>query len=221
MTGILIIHGFAGTRHEVKPLYDSLAEKGYIVSMPCLSGHELSLKKLAISKRHEWIKSAEEAYLELSEKCDNIIVIGFSMGGLIAVQLYKKHKFSNLITINTPIYYWDIKRIVKNMFSDFKTYSKKYFTVSTNKPIRSLLQFQRLLSETKPFFKDIDCNCLVIQTQDDDTVHAKSAEYIYKHISGDKSIFKPSLGGHFVFISDNKTEVIEKIEIFIKNESCQ
>ena len=216
MVGILLVHGFAGTREEIKPLYDFLCDKGYDVSVPLLAGHEGTLKELSMSKYKHWIDSVEEEYVKLSEKRESIIVIGFSMGGLVAVNLYQKYKFDGLITINTPVYYWDVKRILKNLYSDFSAYSKKYFQSSSNKPIPALLEFQKLLSKTKPLFKNIGCNALVIQTQDDDTVNPKSAEYIFAHLNGIKQILKPKSGGHIVFQSNDYSQLLDSINEFVE-----
>ncbi len=196
-------------------MHDYLCDKGYKVIMPLLAGHEKTLRDLSLSKYRLWLQSAEDAYLALSKTCDDVIVIGFSMGGLIAVNLYQRHRFGKIITVNTPIYYWNIKRMVLNLCSDFKTYSGKYFFASVNKPLRSLLEFQKLLSRTKPLFSKMDCDALIIQTQDDDTVNIKSADYIYKKIKGSKTLLKPPSGGHVVFLYEQHQSISEAIYDFI------
>jgi len=213
MNGILLIHGFCGARDEVLPLYNQLA-KEYIVEMPLLRGHESDRAALARAKHTDWLFDTINAYEGLSEKCDNITVIGFSMGGLLACRLYEKHKFDRLITINTPIYYWDIKRILKNLLSAPKKYFKKYFTASTNKPFNSLLEFVKLLSSTKKKFSDINCPTLIIQVQDDDTVNVKSGDYIYKSIKN-AEIYKPEHGGHIILTSEHNDDVFNRITKFL------
>ncbi len=215
MTGILIIHGFAGTRAEVMAIYDHLSMMGYAVTLPLLAGHEGSKKELSASTMENWIESAESAYLSLSKTCEKMIVIGFSMGGLIAAQLYQKYQFDKLVTINTPVYYWDMRQIAKNIFSDFPTFSRKYLNASTNKPIRSLFQFQKLLRTTLPLFQSILCDTLVMQAQDDDAVHMKSGDYIYQKVSGKKWMCKMPCGGHMLFTSHASSTALEKIVAFI------
>lgn len=215
MKNVLLIHGFAGSRGEVKPLYDFLIKKGFVVKCPLLFGHEGTKKDLSIAKYQHWFENIEKEYLELAKDNQEIIVIGFSMGGLLAINLYQKYKFAGLVTINTPIYYWDIKRIIKNLLVDFKTYSKKYFISSTDKPLPALIEFQKLLSKTKPKIKNIFCKTLIIQTQDDDTVNPKSADYIYKNLNIEKQIMKPKNGGHVVFENINCNEIFNKVYEFL------
>jgi len=214
-TGILLIHGFAGDVGEIEPLRDYLAQKGYVVTCPLLPGHGMTKKELSQTTCEDWIASTEQAYLDLSKHCGKIVVVGFSMGGLLAANLWN-YGFSGMVTINTPVFYWNPKIIVTNLISDFKTYGKKYFDVSTDKSLSSMLEFQKLLTKTKPMFGNITCKTMVVQASDDDTVHYKSADYIFKKVCADKSIYKLPHGGHMIFQSDHKDEVCKAIESFIR-----
>ena len=57
----------------------------------------------------DWISSAERGLLDLTSRCRSVYIIGFSMGGLIAFNLALKHPVAGIVTINTPIYYWDVR----------------------------------------------------------------------------------------------------------------
>lgn len=212
--GILLIHGFAGKREEMKPLYNYLVEKGYTVELPLLAGHEGTKEDLSRVSYKDWLTSVELSYLELSKKCDEVILIGFSMGGLLAAHLWN-YKLAGFITVNTPIYYWNPAMIVKNLFQNFNYYTKKYFEASTDKSLSTMFEFQKLLSNTKPMFENIRCKTMVIQTLDDDTVYHKSADYIYRKVCANKSIMKLPTGGHMVLQSSNWKQVCEAIEQFI------
>ncbi|WP_051280450.1 alpha/beta hydrolase [Anaerovorax odorimutans] len=212
--GILIIHGFAGSRDEIRTLHEYLSKEKYDIEMPLLTGHEATKENLAKAHFKDWLLDVEESYIKLSKRCEKIVVIGFSMGGLLAVNLYK-YKPIALITVNTPIYYWNIKIILENFIYSPSTYLVKYINACNSKPVSALLQFQRLLTKTKPLFKIIYCNVLVIQTVDDDTVHFKSADYIYDRLKGSKELLKLSKGGHIVFNSDSCFRVCSIIDNYL------
>jgi carboxylesterase len=213
--GCLIFHGFAGNRKELSPLIDKIKEYGYVTVSPLLTGHEATRRELALAKLHDWLKTAEDAIKEMEQKCNKIVIVGFSMGGLISVNLCQKHKVYALVLINTPIYYWDIKRIIRNILSDFRIYIKKYFTASTSSPIPALFEFLTLLKKTKPLFNSIDCSTLIIQTLDDDTVNPKSADYIYSQLTCKKKIKKYLTGGHVVFDSSTCEELCSDVIDFL------
>ena len=220
--GCLIIHGFAGNLDEIEPLNKYLSSKGFITICPIMKGHMGSRRDLVFVKYTEWIESVEASLLELNSQCKQIIIIGFSMGGLIAVNLATKHKVDGIITLNTPIYHWDIKRIVRNIANDIKTKDYKnikcYIRSATGIPFSAMINFKVLLRKTKPLFKHIRCPMFIAQGLIDDTAHHKSAEYIYKNISSDiKHIKYYENSSHIICHSIENKDVFNDIESFINN----
>ncbi len=214
-TGILLFHGFAGNPEEVEPLRDFLTERGYRVECPLLPGHGGTKTELSKTTHDDWLTSAEQAYLALSRECGGIVAVGFSMGGLLAANLWN-YKLKGLVTVNTPVFYWNPKVIAVNLFSDFKQYGRKYLDVSTDKSFSSLIEFLRLLKKTKPMFGNITCKTLVVQALDDDTVHHKSADYIIKRIRAEKTVCMMPGGGHMIFESKSGPEVCKAIDRFVQ-----
>ena len=84
---ILCLHGFSGTPYELKPLSTRLGALDYTVSTPVLIGHGKTTQQLADSRWPDWLMSAKDAFDELSEGKYPVTVIGFSMGGLLALKL--------------------------------------------------------------------------------------------------------------------------------------
>lgn len=220
--GCLIIHGFAGNVGEIEPLKSYLTGKGYIVSTPMLKGHTGKLNDLWGVTYKDWIASAEEGLTELLKATGKVIVIGFSMGGLIAAHLAIKYKPVAMITMSTPIYHWDLKRVLINLCSDIKNkHSKniKRYIRGSSIPLRALLNFKCLLIKTKPLFKGIKCPIFVVQGMMDDTVQHRSAEYIYNNVcapSKEKKYYENS--SHLICLGDDKEELFEDIENFILKE---
>ena len=214
-TGILILHGFAGDTEDVRLLADYMEQRGYAVECPLLAGHGKSKGELRMSTYRDWIASAEQAYLRLSKRCRRIIAVGFSMGGLLAVNLWN-YGFSGIVTVNTPVYYWNFKQITANLTKDFGGYAKKYCRASGGSSLISFIEFQKLLTRTKPMFGNLTSRALIIQAMDDDTVHYKSADYIYHRVCAEKTICRLPHGGHMVFHSASGRKVCEEVENFVK-----
>lgn len=220
--GCLIIHGFGGGIYEIKSLADYLGGNGYMIACPKLKGHTGIGRDMKNADYKDWITSAEEELIKLTEKTSNIAIVGFSMGGLIAVNLACKYNIKAIVTINTPIYYWNIYRVFLNILEDFKNKEAsnfmRYIKAKKASPIISMINFLLLLNSTKPKLINIKCPFLIIQTKDDDTTKLKSANYIYNNIcSIDKKINVYEKGGHLVLNSPYKEKVIKNIEIFLKS----
>lgn len=218
--GCLLIHGFGGDRGEVIALATHLEGQGYPVACPQLAGHTGKRADLRGVSYNEWIRAAEKSLVELDKECDSVILIGFSMGGLIAFNLALTHKPLCIITINTPIYYWDIKRIVQNVSDDIKTrkffHTKRYIANSAKFPFSALDNFQRLLRKTKAILKENTSPLYVLQAIDDDTTRQDSAAYILKHVASDnKKVDYLNNSGHLMLRSPAATEAIAKITTYI------
>lgn len=219
----LIIHGFGGGVHEIKPLDEYLTSLGYKTVCPILKGHSSTKKDMKKATYSEWIDSAEQELLLLKENGDEVIIIGFSMGGLIAFNLACKHNIKGVVTINTPIYFWNINRVFLNLLEDIKNKKcnniRRYLKAKNNSPFPAMIQFLLLLNQTKRKFENIDCPILTIQAEDDDTVRIKSVNYIYKNISSSKKTIKyfPK-GGHLILLSKTAELVMACIEDFLKEK---
>lgn len=142
-TGVLILHGFGGGPHEVKVLAARLEKLGFIVSVPLLPGHGHGKYEMKRFTRKQWAAAAEKAYGELAAQCGKVYVAGFSMGGLLAVRLLaadfparnrQNESLGGLITVNTPVYYWNIGQVMKNLMQRRKatvTWAESSAKVST------------------------------------------------------------------------------------------
>lgn len=219
--GVLIIHGFAGGTNDIEPLNDYLLSKGFTTLCTKLKGHTGRRRDLSKSNYIEWVKSAEKSLIEISSQCEKVIIIGFSMGGLIAANLAKNHNISGIITLSTPIYYWDIKRICLNIVKDFKTRKfktlKRYSKSVVNISFSAMINFKILLTKTKGIFNEINCPIFVIQGLLDDVVHYRSADYIYSNVSSKEKIIKYyNNSNHIICKSDDRNEVFKDIFNFIK-----
>ena len=95
-TGILLIHGLGGTPLQMRYVARGLARAGYTVSCPQLSGHCSSYEALRSSSWQDWYHSCEQAYQELAQECDSVIVGGLSGGSLLALNLAAEYPDSVL-----------------------------------------------------------------------------------------------------------------------------
>lgn len=189
MKGCLLIHGYTGAPFEVEALAQHLKSLGYAVLCPTLDGHGGSRRKLRKSTCSDWYKTVENAYFGLSEICDEIAVLGFSMGGLLAIQLANKHRIKCLVTMSTPIYcfdtinlYRDIMDNIENRnFKRIKEYAYACFT-----PMSSNISFKRILWKTKPLIKNINVPLLVVHGKKDPVAHQKSAYFIYTQVTSNR-----------------------------------
>ncbi|MEH7418101.1 alpha/beta fold hydrolase [Neobacillus drentensis] len=193
MIGCLLIHGFTGAPYEVEPLAEYLKKRtDWKFCVPTLPGHGTpsSLKGV---QYQEWINHAEAELIKLIDSCDEVYLIGFSMGGMIASYLAAKYPVDKLILLSAAAFYVNPKQLaldIKEIIIDslrgnlqdnelFLRYKRKI----TETPFAATLQFRRLVSFIKPLLHQVNIPTFIAQGESDGIVPPKSAEYLFQAIS--------------------------------------
>src|SRR5690606_40857640 len=111
MIGCLLIHGFTGGPYELGPLAEYLKEQtDWHIDTPTLTGHGKELQ-LENTTYKDWITDAENTLRKMTAKYDEIYIVGFSMGGMIAAYLAAKYNVDKLVLLATAGKYLDFKQI--------------------------------------------------------------------------------------------------------------
>ena len=108
----MLLHGLTGTPHEVSPMADALRDAGFAVESPVLAGHS-DLEALERSTWRDWYASGYDAFETLRDGGRRpVIVLGFSMGSLLALRLAALHpeELAGLIVISVPLHFEGWKR---------------------------------------------------------------------------------------------------------------
>lgn len=217
----LVLHGFGGGTYEVAPLAAHLVASGYEVVMVTLAGHESTSQAMRKATYRDWIGSAESELERLAASGEEVVIMGFSMGGLLAFNLAARHRVRAIVTINTPIFYWNLSQVFRNLDEDRPKRSlvntRRYLAAKKSSPLPSMLQFLKLLHHTKKKLPEIRCPLLVIQAEDDDTVRRKSVDYIRDHVASEDvttRFFRE--GGHVILLSPKAPEVISLVTGFLE-----
>lgn len=83
-----LIHGFTGSASELYPLASLFHEAGYSVKAISLPGHGTSsLKALRKANPKKWMEAVLKGYLEARKKYRKVYVLGYSMGGSLALTI--------------------------------------------------------------------------------------------------------------------------------------
>jgi carboxylesterase len=101
-TGCLLIHGFTGAPTEMRPLGDFLAEKGYSVLGIRLSGHGTKMADIQRSHWQDWAGSVLDGWHLLQSSTDKIILMGLSMGGVLALYHASFLPVQGVVSMSTP-----------------------------------------------------------------------------------------------------------------------
>jgi carboxylesterase len=188
---VLMVHSFTGSPLEFRRLGDFLNGYGYSVSAVRLPGHGTSLKDMAKTRWCDWWNHIVSTYEDISAKgIRNIVAIGHSMGGLLALKLAMEKKLDGMVCISTPIY---IQKscafaevlcqwlgITKNVPRIPDPGEAFYYE---KPPLSCLLSLWALLNSVKRSLPCVSTPIMIGQGRKDRVVHPRSADYIYASTS--------------------------------------
>ena len=98
---VLLIHGYTGTPRDMDYLADRLAESGRAVSIPRLPGAATDMDDLSRTTRHMWKRHVLGSWQDLKSRYDEVSVVGYSMGGVLALDLASRVKLER-VTVLAP-----------------------------------------------------------------------------------------------------------------------
>ena len=101
--GALVLHGFTGNPQSMRGLALALADAGLSVEMPLLPGHGTEVADMVPTRWEDWSGAADAAYLDLAARCDSVVVVGLSMGGMLAVWLAEHHPEVAALALVNPM----------------------------------------------------------------------------------------------------------------------
>ena len=101
--GALVLHGFTGNPQSMRGLALALADAGFTVELPLLPGPRDGHRGHAPDPWEDWSAAAEAAYAELAARCDAVVVVGLSMGGMLACWLAEHHPEIAGIAVVNPL----------------------------------------------------------------------------------------------------------------------
>lgn len=102
-TGCLVLHGFTASPAEVRWLSEYLAGQGHTVYAPRLAGHGTTPESLARTRWQDWYAAALDGYWMLRATCQRVVVVGHSMGGLLALLLASDQPVAGVAALAAPI----------------------------------------------------------------------------------------------------------------------
>lgn len=221
MIGCLVIHGYTGGPYEIKPLIDYLQEKtDWKISVPILPGHgeQLALDDITYD---QWLAAARMEIETLMKECETVYVIGFSMGGMIAAYLAANYEVEKLVLLAPARHYISVGKIARRMgevlvdvFRGTLADNDFYVKLKAKKeevPVRSNVEFTKLVRHTKAYLKDVHCPVLMIHGQEDSVVPVRSIKSLDKEMSSEKKqIVVFDRADHMLCLGKNK-DIVNKL----------
>ncbi|WP_271014209.1 alpha/beta hydrolase [Listeria seeligeri] len=230
MVACLCIHGFTGSPNEVKPLADYLREHtDWDVLAPTLPGHD-HLRHLKNVTYKDWIVFVDSILSQMLKEDEEVYIIGFSMGGLLAGWLARHYpQVKKLVLLSTAVNVMEWPQLVENskqVLAEAKEVKlknnpmfKRYHKKVTETPPASTLQFEKMVALARPAFEHIEIPTFIAQGSKDSVIPAgKSVQFLMDSIPGPKELFMLEGSGHVNCHDKEADQLFEAVLTFLQKD---
>lgn len=188
--GVLLIHGFTGSPAAMRPWAEFLLSKGYAVRVPLLPGHGTKPEDLNNVKWREWPAKVQSELEELFKSCNQVFIVGLSMGGgtTLYVAGENNHRLSGIILVNPMIHVPFTPAPMAYLLSRFQKFRKsvgndiKRPGISEHGydalPTRGIYQLLILLKITRKNLNKITVPIQLFHSVDDHTLPVSNTEIV-------------------------------------------
>ena len=229
--GVLLIHGFTGLPAELFLLGEYLNRAGFTVLCPRLAGHGVDENNLMRTTRDDWFNSVLDAFYILRGVCNEINVVGHSMGGLLTLKLANERDLAKIVTLAAPIFIDDglgLKNLPPREFCGnacivqprrkLDNVPQAANDVYKKTPLISVHELVDLIDDVKNFLPNITAPILIMHGEDDHTAQPRSARYIMDNVGSErKFITTVANSGHLLPLDENRDFVFEEIANFLRS----
>ena len=239
--GVLLLHGFTGNPDTMRPLQAPLEALGVEVSLPLLRGHGAdSPQALQGVSWADWLADGSAALAELATRVDRVILIGHSMGALVALQLAADHgncgdQLDSLVLLATPLQLasplapgrplaWlrPLLALLLRRWPLPKLYTDPQLGDNDSSypwaPMGALLSLLAFIAATSKRLRQVSLPALILQSHGDPTVQDASAVTLLSGLgtpAADKRVVWLQRSGHELLQDVDRVAVIEAVVEFV------
>ncbi|OZU88155.1 lipase [Virgibacillus indicus] len=225
--GVLVIHGFTGSTQSMRFLGEELANEGFTVFGPRLTGHGTTPKDMEKASYKDWIQNVEEGLKKLNETCTDIFVTGLSMGGTLTLFLAENHPdIKGIMPINAATHMPEMikdyeklslvnTRFVDGIGSDIKKEGVEELAYPKT-PVKSMNDLIKLSKNVRSNLSKITGPALILSSVVDHVVPPENSKEIYESISStEKELVSLENSYHVATLDNDKEQIAKKCVEFI------
>ena len=192
--GALMIHGFTGSPASMRPWGEHLAAAGLTVLGPRLPGHGTRWQDMNLTTWRDWYAEAQRGLLTLTGRCEQVFVMGLSMGGALSLRLAEDHPdaVAGLVLVNPSLltlrkdakllpYVSRVVPSLKGIVNDIKKEGADEIGYG-RVPLRAAASLPDLWRTTTDDLGRVTCPTLVFRSREDHVVEPASCELLLAQI---------------------------------------
>ncbi len=233
--GVVLSHGYLSSPAEVSGLAHYLNDIGYSVYMVRMQGHGTSPRNLAEVEWEQWYASYLRGYAILRHSCDEVVLGGFSTGGILALLKAANPGacVAGAFSINAPLSLMNLKtrfvpavakwnellerfRMDRGQYEEMEHVPENATTNYTKNYVSSLYQLDLMMDACEAVLPKIEIPLLIIQGKDDPAVVPESASQIAAAVSStDCQLDVMDFDRHCILSGEGHEQVYSRVADFL------
>ncbi|MBQ2972649.1 MAG: alpha/beta fold hydrolase [Ruminococcus sp.] len=228
-TALFMVHGIMSTPRHFDFILPYIPSDVSVCNI-LLDGHGAKVSDFSNTSMKRWKAQVLSHLSELSKTHSKILVIGYSLGTLLTLELAEKFKeIKSMVLLNPPLKVFVrpvmIKRSLKFSFNklnhedivELATYNDISVKLTPYlwqyiPTIPRFLELLKLCRDTRPKAKNLGIPAHVFFGKKDELVSTKSSKYFENNKNTAVHIYEVS--GHFYYEDEFKSQVIECVNDF-------
>jgi len=233
----LMLHGFAATPQIFHYLAQRFAEEGISCRAPLLPGHGTTIADFATARGPDWVATAEQAYDQMRAQHETVFVLGFSMGGTVALNIAERREVDGLVLMGpflriTREWFHLVRaeslsrcsraigfpRVLKNIRLDIADVSVRPSVIHSGfTPVVTACSLFDLADQTRANIGGLTCPVLVLHGRKDRVADPRESQrLVLLAASRDKRLVLYDRSAHLLPMDYDKEHAAREIIAFIK-----
>jgi carboxylesterase len=235
----LLIHGLTGTPYEMRYLGEQLASRGMRVRGVRLAGHAGTPEELGAAGYDNWYESVINGLEELRQYGEPIVVVGLSMGAVLAARLSADQGESIAgVVLLAPAFFLptSITLALKGIRGVLGSLVERIYLLNTGgsdihdaaarsvhpsarlMPLSAPLKLFDLAAVVKPMLPRVTQPALVMHARRDHTCPMrKNVDYVMRHLgSPEKRAIELEESYHIITVDGEKERVAGEVAEFVE-----
>jgi carboxylesterase len=237
--GVLLLHGFGDTPQTLSLFANHLSKAGLGVFVPLLPGHGRSMTEFTRSGAEDWIRAAEDAFLDMRSRYRIVSVSGLSMGGALAVIVAARHRDIASLVLFAP--YLGMPRWMRAVAMTHWVWGRVVGPLNASSPLsihdplereknlsygqvtgRTIHELARVVGRARRVLPQVFVPTLIIQSREDPRVSPRVGEYALKRIgAGEKQMVWTSGAGHIITVDYGRERVFGEAERWLLSHAVR